>query len=104
MLQFNSRDEASGDTTGGIVDARVVREAEMPVDRTRKDATLGPELPFYDTLPDCYAAGYYECMSVMWELVQRLIKKGEDPTMAARAYRAAPESGPTFPSLGIERK
>ena len=50
------------------------------------------------TVPDYYAANYYEDMFVLWALVQRTLAAGGDPKDGA-ALNTALVSNPSFPSV-----
>jgi branched-chain amino acid transport system substrate-binding protein len=50
------------------------------------------------TVPDYYAANYYEDMFVLWALVQRTLAAGGDPKDGA-ALNSALVSKPSFPSV-----
>jgi branched-chain amino acid transport system substrate-binding protein len=50
------------------------------------------------TVPDYYAANYYEDMFILWALVQRTLAAGGDPK-SGTALNTAMQSNPTFPSV-----
>ncbi len=50
------------------------------------------------TVPDYYAANYYEDMFILWSLVQRTLAAGGDPKDGA-ALNSAMVSNPSFPSV-----
>jgi branched-chain amino acid transport system substrate-binding protein len=52
----------------------------------------------YGTLPDYYAANYYEDMFVVWELIRRVLAKGGSAKDGA-ALNAAFQTKPEFPSV-----